>query len=91
MSRSLVALCTVLLCVACRHGASTSSQSSNQRATSKPLPPPEYAAGCASLPNDHDLLYRRGVDLVDPYMKLSDRGVGQSRDRDTSPFKVMRM
>jgi Tfp pilus assembly protein PilF len=38
--------------------------------------------GCDGLPGDHDTLYKRGIDLIDPYMKLADRGIARSEDRD---------
>ena len=28
---------------------------------------------CKALPADHDLLYKRGLELIDPYMQLTDR------------------
>ncbi len=43
--------------------------------------PPANSAGCEGLPEDHNILFKRGGELIDPYMDLLDRGAASSKER----------
>jgi tetratricopeptide (TPR) repeat protein len=47
-----------------------------------PAKAPSDEAGCETIGDDHDALYRRGVGLIDPYMKLAGRTAAPAEDRD---------
>lgn len=46
-------------------------------------PPRSTAAsiGCDSMPQDHDALYKRGTDLINPYLILVDRPAAKDAER----------
>lgn len=43
--------------------------------------PPTSSAGCERLPEDHNILFKRGGELIGPYMNLLDRGAASSKER----------
>jgi Flp pilus assembly protein TadD len=59
------------------------SPSSSKDGVSQPLATaPGEAAGCEAIGADRDALYQRGVGLIDPYMKLTDRSAARGEGRE---------
>jgi tetratricopeptide (TPR) repeat protein len=75
----LFALLLALLIVAC-----SQDQDAHALSASGPSTRPTIGdIGCDALPADHDAVYKRGVDLINPYMALHDRTSINDAERTT--------
>lgn len=71
-ARDSVVCCPLAGCYARMDGGVTQQATAPRRPTPKP-----DAASCDSLPEDEDLLYRRGAGLVTPYLNSDEHEAGQ--------------
>lgn len=81
LGNTIYLMTVVATTASCESERKSDDASSQADAGVRTASPPANSAGCEGLPEDHNILFKRGGELTDPYMNLVDRRGASSKER----------